>query len=147
MKQSEAVRSVLFLPSLVIQEIERHAREVAPEECCGLLGGKGTVVESLYRLRNVAETPRTRYRADVKDVFAAFRLMRQRGQQLLGIYHSHPRGEPRPSETDIRQAYYPEAVYFIIALEPTVCLRAYRIVGREVEDVPYNVVDAIPPNE
>lgn len=135
--------SLLALPSFIVREIERHAREAAPEECCGLLGGKGRVVESLYRLRNVADRPETRYWADVKDVFAAFRLMRQRGQRLLGIYHSHPRGEPYPSETDIRQAYYPEAVYFIIALEPTVCLRAYRIVEGEVEDVSYDVVDEV----
>jgi proteasome lid subunit RPN8/RPN11 len=132
--------SSVRVPLSVIREIERHAREVAPEECCGLLGGTAGVVGSLYRLRNVAETPHTRYWADVRDVVAAFRLMRERGEQLVGIYHSHPRGTPRPSETDIRHAFYPEAVYFIIALEPTPCLRAYRIADGTVEDIAYEVI-------
>ena len=71
--------------------------------------------------------------------------MRERGESLLGIYHSHPRSsEPQPSETDVRLAYYPEAVYFIIGLDGTnATLRAFRLSERDGswERVEYSVVD------
>ena len=95
-----------------------HAREAAPAECCGLVGGfSGKQSSSLYRLRNVTSQPEVRYEAAPEDLFAAQREMRERGEELLAIYHSHPRAvEPSPSETDIRQAFYPSATYLIIGL-------------------------------
>jgi len=95
-----------------------HAREAAPAECCGLVGGvSATRAVSLYRLRNVTADPEVRYEAAPEDLFAAQRQMRERGEELLAIYHSHPRAaDPSPSETDIRQAFYPSATYLIIGL-------------------------------
>jgi proteasome lid subunit RPN8/RPN11 len=69
--------------------------------------------------------------------------MRDRGEELLAIYHSHPRSaEPAPSETDVRLAYYPQAVYFIIGLAgPGPVARAFRISEREErwEEVEYAI--------
>lgn len=115
-------------------EIIAHAREANPHECCGLIGGaENGVAQSVYRLRNLAAQPRVTYEAAPEDLFAAQRKMRERGEQLLAIYHSHPRAdEPYPSETDVRLAYYPTAVYLIVGLgseEP--CLKAFRISERE----------------
>jgi len=110
-----------------------HARQAALHECCGLIGGNDARTRTVYPLRNVATDPFVTYEAAPEDLFAAQRAMRDRGEQLLAIYHSHPRSDdPQPSETDVRLAYYPSAVYFIIGLgnrEP--CLRAFRISERE----------------
>jgi len=110
-----------------------HARQAAPHECCGLIGGNDARTQTVYPLRNVATNPFVTYEAAPEDLFAAQRAMRDRGEQLLAIYHSHPRSDdPQPSETDVRLAYYPSAVYFIIGLgnrEP--CLCAFRISERE----------------
>jgi proteasome lid subunit RPN8/RPN11 len=123
-----------------------HAREVAPAECCGLVGGSsGTRARSLYRLRNVTPEPEVRYEAAPEDLFAAQRQMRERGEELLAIYHSHPRAaEPSPSETDIRQAFYPSATYLIIGLGgggPVI--KAFNISEREHRwhPVEYEIVD------
>ena len=115
-------------------EIITHAREAGPHECCGLIGGSSNgVARSTYRARNVAVDPLVSYEAAPEDLFAAQRTMRQRGEQLLAIYHSHPRSaNPEPSATDVRLAYYPSAVYLIVGLggqEP--CLRAFDISERE----------------
>ena len=126
----------------IADAIERHAKQTVPNECCGLLAGHGNVVLSIYPLRNVAETPETRYFADLMDVVAAFKQMRISGEQLLGIYHSHPCSAAHPSETDIRQAYYPEAAYFILSLEPHLELRAYRIVSGQVEEMAYEISES-----
>ena len=115
------------------RELVEHARQAAPRECCGLIGGNDARSRTVYPLRNVATDPFVTYEAAPEDLFAAQRHMRDRGEQLLAIYHSHPRSDdPQPSETDVRLAYYPSAVYFIVGLgdeEP--CLRAFRISEHE----------------
>ena len=123
-----------------------HARKVAPAECCGLVGGfAGTQARSLYPLRNVTSDPEVRYEAAPEDLFAAQHQMRERGEELLAIYHSHPRAaEPTPSETDVRQAFYPSATYLIIGLGsggPVV--KAFDISEREHRwhQVEYEIVD------
>ena len=123
-----------------------HAREAAPAECCGLVGGiAGTQACSLYRLRNVTSEPEVRYEAAPEDLFAAQRQMRERGEELLAIYHSHPRAdEPSPSETDIRQAFYPSATYLIIGLAGRgPVIKAFNISEREHRwhPVEYEIVD------
>jgi proteasome lid subunit RPN8/RPN11 len=125
-------------PILLLREhvdgMFRHAREVSPAECCGLLGGsREGRARSVYRLRNVAADPLVGYEAAPEELFAAQRIMRERGEELFGIYHSHPRSSnPFPSETDVRLAYYPTAIYFIIGLAATEdTLRAFRISERD----------------
>ena len=115
-------------------EIIAHAREANPHECCGLVGGNESgVAKSVYRLRNMAADSLVTYEAAPEDLFSAQRQMRERGEQLIAIYHSHPRAtDPCPSETDVRLAYYPNAVYLIVGLgnrEP--CLKAFSISERE----------------
>lgn len=138
----------LKMITLTNQQLERifaHANDAKPNECCGLLGGRNSEVSSTYPLLNVAETPHLAYEAAPENLFAAQREMRERGEQLLGIYHSHPRSaEPTPSQTDVRLAYYPQAVYFIIGFgDGRPLMRAFRISEREEDwhEVEYAVAD------
>jgi proteasome lid subunit RPN8/RPN11 len=123
-----------------------HAREAAPEECCGLIGGTSeTQAASLYRLRNVTFNPESAYEAAPEDLFTAQRQMRERGEGLLAIYHSHPRAaDPQPSETDVRLAYYPSAKYLIIALGGVeAVIKAFSISEREHrwQQVEFEILD------
>jgi len=122
-------------------QILAQATQADPAACCGLVGGADSQVTSIYPLHNVASDPIISYEAAPEDLFAAQRQMRDRGEELLAIYHSHPRSaEPAPSETDVRLAYYPQAVYFIIGLAgPQPVARAFRISEREErwEEVEY----------
>ena len=116
-----------------IDEIFVHACASLPHECCGLLGGRDGFVSSVYKLKNIAANPFVEYEAAPEDLFAAQKEMRQREENLLGIYHSHPRQkEPLPSETDIRRAFYANAVYFIVGFsENNPVLRAFKIYESE----------------
>jgi proteasome lid subunit RPN8/RPN11 len=128
-----------------IETLFAHALEVAQEECCGLIGGIGEEAKSLYRLRNRASNPLNAYEASVEDLFEAQRSMRSKGEEILAIYHSHPRScDPMPSETDVALAYYPSAIYIIIGLaceQPV--LRAFRIYESEGrwEEVGFRISD------
>ena len=129
-----------------LARIFAHASEQQPHECCGLIGGNSAgQATTIYELRNIAADKSVTYEAAPEDLFASQRQMRERGEHLLAIYHSHPRSvQPVPSETDVRLAYYPDAVYFIVGLggaEPV--LRAFRISERDErwEPVEYEVSD------
>jgi proteasome lid subunit RPN8/RPN11 len=126
---------MIILRRAHVEEMRAHAREANPAECCGLIGGTDDGrARSVYRASNVAPDPLVGYEISVGELLAAQRLMRERGEELWGIYHSHPRSiDPVPSETDVRLAYYPSAVYFIIGFEAqgATRLRAFRISERE----------------
>src|SRR6476620_3484859 len=95
-----------------------HARETSPDECCGMVGSvNGSRSNSIYQLRNVGSDPERAYEAAPEELFAAQRQMRERAEDLVAIYHSHPRSDnPVPSDTDVKLAYYPAATYLIIGL-------------------------------
>ena len=115
-------------------KIFAYAGEADPAECCGLIGGdEDGTAKTIYPLRNIAADKIISYEAAPEDLFAAQRQMRERGEELLAIYHSHPRSaEPAPSETDVRLAYYPSAVYLIVGLAgPEPVMRAFQISERE----------------
>lgn len=119
----------LQLTQAQVAALYAHAQRDAPAECCGLLGGVNHTITTIYPLTNTATRPLVEYSAAPAELFAAQRTMRERGETLLGIYHSHPRqAAPLPSLTDIRQAFYPTAVYFIIGLGGNApVLRAFRL--------------------
>jgi [CysO sulfur-carrier protein]-S-L-cysteine hydrolase len=128
-------------------EVCAHARAARPAECCGLAGGAaGDAARSVYRLTNVAADPLTAYEAAPRELFEAQRRMRERGEELVAIYHSHPRAaEPSPSERDVRLAYYPQAVHLIVGFTAAgeTIVRAFRLyeTGRRWEGVEYEILE------
>ena len=119
----------------VVDAIEMQAAAARPAECCGLLSGADGLITHLHPLRNLAEQPESAYFAAPEDLFEAMVGIREVGHKLLGIYHSHPKTPAYPSPKDVEMAFYPEAVYFIISLEPQIELRAFRIEDARIENV------------
>ncbi len=137
---------MITLQSSHRDQILASAQKARPAECCGLIGGSEEGrAKGIYALRNVAADTIVSYEAAPEELFAAQRQMRERGEELIAIYHSHPRSaEPAPSQTDVRLAYYPQAVYFIVGLAgPQPIIRAFRISEREGrwEEVEYVIAD------
>ena len=92
-----------------------HALAALPNECCGVIGGKDGRLETVYPLANEKASP-TRYFGKPQDLFNAVKLMRESGEEMTGIYHSHPTSPAYPSETDIAENGYPGLYYFIVSL-------------------------------
>ncbi|WP_049922002.1 desampylase [Halopiger djelfimassiliensis] len=115
-------RPELVVPTGIRTAILERARDGRPAEICGVLGGTfgfhRSRVRSQYPAENAAETPRTRYRIDPEVQLERFERLEDRGEEIVGFYHSHPRGPPRPSETDIAQATWPDRSFLIVSLEP-----------------------------
>ena len=100
----------------MIDEIIAHARDEAPNECCGMIGGEDGAATTVYRSINAEASP-LRYSLDANDQFRIMHQMEESGEDLLGIYHSHTAGAPYPSQTDVNLAAYPDAVYVIVSLQ------------------------------
>ena len=41
----------------LLEEVIAHAREEAPNECCGLIGSRDGVAVSVWRVRNIHASP------------------------------------------------------------------------------------------
>jgi proteasome lid subunit RPN8/RPN11 len=104
------------IPQQMIDEIIAHAREEAPNECCGMIGGEDGAATTAYRSINAEASP-LRYSLDANDQFRIMRQMEEIGEDLLAIYHSHTASAPYPSQTDVNLAAYPDAVYVIVSLQ------------------------------
>jgi [CysO sulfur-carrier protein]-S-L-cysteine hydrolase len=106
------------LPQSMIDEMVAHAREDLPNECCGLIGGGDGEAKTLYRARNAFASPFS-YRVDPGDQYRIIeKEMRERGEDLVAIYHSHTKSPAYPSQTDLNEAAsWPEQVYLIVSLQ------------------------------
>jgi proteasome lid subunit RPN8/RPN11 len=117
------------LPGHLVEQLLEQARASPRREICGLITARDGQPRRCLAIPNVAQQPAQFFTMDPAGQIEAFRSMRERGEQLYAIYHSHPQGPARPSGTDIEQAAYPEALYLIVSLrgvQPPV-LGAWRI--------------------
>ena len=97
----------------VLDAVLAHAREDSPRECCGMLLGDPQRITGSARARNLAGGD-TRFLLDQQDHIAAIRRARASGLDVVGFYHSHPRSIPYPSETDVAEAGYAEAMHLLV---------------------------------
>jgi len=107
------------LPGSVRESILDHARGGDPEEVVGVLAGEDgdpATVERAYRARNAAETPETRYEIAPAEELELLEAIDGAGLDVVGFYHSHPRGPLEPSGTDARLAAWPGCSYVIVSL-------------------------------
>jgi proteasome lid subunit RPN8/RPN11 len=109
-----ATEAAIEVRQAVLDDLVAHARVEAPNECCGMLVGTEGRIERSVRARNTVGSP-TRYQIDPRDQIAAIRSARERGETVLGFYHSHPSSAPTPSATDRTEAAYPGHCYLIVS--------------------------------
>src|SRR2546423_10183820 len=120
-------------------EIVAHAREEAPNECCGMIASRNGDAVKVYPATNAAASP-LRYEIDGAEQYRIQMDIEDAGLDLGAIYHSHTRTEPYPSQTDINLAFYPDAVYVIVGLGGNPAdVRAYSIRDGQVNDAELTV--------
>jgi proteasome lid subunit RPN8/RPN11 len=130
--------ATLVMPRAVRRAIVAHAKREQPRECCGLILGAGSRAAFAVPMTNIASGT-TRYH--IGD--AAHVVLRRviRGWvppiSIIGVYHSHPAGDPAPSPTDIAEAMYPDWIYVIVGLRGgRARVGAFRISAARVRGLP-----------
>ncbi len=103
----------LQIPIWFLRKMFRQVSASPREEVCGLLAGDGRgLVRRCYPIENILHRA-DRFKMETNAQFRALLSLERSGHRLLAIYHSHPGGPSHPSETDLREFFYPEA-YSII---------------------------------
>jgi proteasome lid subunit RPN8/RPN11 len=125
----------------MVDEIVTHAREEAPNECCGMIGARDGEATTVYRARNADASP-LRYTVHPQDQFRIMEQIDERDEELAAIYHSHTASPAEPSQTDINLARgWPDPLYVIVSLaDPDAPqIRAFRISDGAVEETDLDV--------
>ena len=131
----------ITLSAELVEEMIAHARSVLPQEACGFLIGSGTQAARFQAMPNSLASA-TAYEIDPALLAGTFRALRENGEDLVAIVHSHPRGPAEPSARDRERAFYPQAAHVIISLadsdHPQV--RGYRIIDGEAYEIECGIV-------
>jgi proteasome lid subunit RPN8/RPN11 len=103
--------------------LRRHGEETYPHECCGVLLGRfddngARVVTATARAGNTRiDSAHNRYNIDPKELVRIQREGRERGEEIIGFYHSHPDHPAQWSKTDHEEAHWIGCSYVITSVE------------------------------
>jgi [CysO sulfur-carrier protein]-S-L-cysteine hydrolase len=116
-------------------EMVEHGLAAFPNEACGLLAGKEGRPVKFFAMANQDASPAS-YRLDPREQLKVFDEIEDEDWELLGIFHTHTHSDAHLSETDLRQAFYPEAVYLVMSLSDRAnpVIRGFRIEDGEVAE-------------
>lgn len=126
------------LPRPIVNQLLHLAQKSPEEEICGLIGRDGRGFRKCYPVQNAAGDRQRFFALDARGQIEAMRDMREHGQELAAIYHSHPAAPALPSLADVEQHEYSDVLYLIISLSTKGVLemRGFYIRGRAIEEVP-----------
>ena len=114
---------MLKLLESAYDSLRQHGEETYPHECCGVLLGRfdddgGRTVTRVARCGNTREdSPHNRYNIDPKELIRIQREGRERGEDIVGFYHSHPDHPAQWSTTDLAEAHWFGCSYVITSVE------------------------------
>ena len=128
-----------------LAQLVAQAREHAPFETCGLIGGKGGRALKIYPIKNVAADRVKKYLMEPQAQFNALSEIDKNEWDVTAIYHSHPATQAYPSQTDVNDAYdpnfneelYPGTTYILISLANSAqaLVRGFQIVESKVTEI------------
>lgn len=122
------------------QMVEQGLAEF-PNECCGLIAGSQGEAVKVFPMVNADASPVT-YRLEPLQQLKVQDEMDEAGWDLMAIYHSHTHSEAYPSETDRKQAFYPDSYYLVLSLSDrqSPVLRAFHIIDGEISEEELEIV-------
>jgi proteasome lid subunit RPN8/RPN11 len=140
---------MLRIPRALYDELLAHCQRAYPKEACGILTGRRDaaagaedVIVQVYPMTNVEDSP-VGYAMEPKEQLHTEQLMRQRGQRMAGIYHSHTATDAYPSPVDVSLAISPDVSYVLVSLQHRARpeLKSYRIDGPRVVPEPWGFAE------
>jgi proteasome lid subunit RPN8/RPN11 len=136
--------------------LRQHGEETYPHECCGVLlgrfddNGAESVTKSVSHIARCgntrADSPHNRYQIDPRELIRIQREGRERGEDIVGFYHSHPDHPAHWSPTDLAEAHWFGCSYVITSVEKGVATitNSFELGGtdegdKKMNDEPINV--------
>jgi proteasome lid subunit RPN8/RPN11 len=124
------------------EALRQHGEETYPHECCGVLlgqmddAGVRTVTSTARAGNTRADSAHNRYNIDPKELIRIQREGRERGEDIIGFYHSHPDHPAQWSQTDLAEAHWFSCSYVItsVAKGKAVLTNAFELTGSDEND-------------
>jgi proteasome lid subunit RPN8/RPN11 len=122
--------------------LRQHGEQTYPLECCGVLLGRfdddgSKIVSRSARCGNTrADSPHNRYHIDPRELIRIQREGRERGEDIVGFYHSHPDHPAQWSTTDLAEAHWFACSYVITSVEKgaAVVTNSFELTGTDEAD-------------
>jgi proteasome lid subunit RPN8/RPN11 len=133
---------MLKVPQSAYASLRRHGEETYPHECCGVLLGQmnedGTrsVTTAARAVNTRTDSAHNRYHIDPKELIRIQREGRERGEDIIGFYHSHPDHPAQWSQTDLADAHWFSCSYMITSVEKgkAVLTNSFELTGSDEND-------------
>ncbi|MCK5166227.1 MAG: M67 family metallopeptidase [Rhodospirillaceae bacterium] len=116
---------MIRIPENFLDIIKAEAEAAFPNECCGLLAG--TVNDDNILITKVVPSPNAlvddngsghkNFEIDPKIHFDLLHELKDKAENIIGHYHSHPGQPAEPSMHDINNAFEADHVWFIISVD------------------------------
>jgi len=127
----------------MVDAIVAHARRDHPDECCGVVAGRGGVATRLFVMENAERSP-TGFTFDSAEWLRVYRDIDDADEDLLVVYHSHTATEAYPSRTDIRWSVNtPGSSWLLVSTRESSYdeVRSFRIADGEVTEEEIRVTE------
>jgi len=130
------------IPRKLANQLLHLAQQSPTLEICGLIGSQNGLAQHCYSIDNVAPHPQQHFLLDASQQIAAMSKMRELGQDLFAIYHSHPTAPALPSSEDLALSAYPAALYLIMSLNTKGILemRGFKINQDAAQEIPLTLI-------
>ncbi len=96
--------------------LRMHSLSRYPEEACALIVGRGDRAEEIVLAPNIAENPKRFFEIDPSARIQTEKKCRHSGQTIIGVFHSHPDGEAKPSNADANMVIERNFIWLIASL-------------------------------
>jgi [CysO sulfur-carrier protein]-S-L-cysteine hydrolase len=125
----------------------QHAETCLPDEAVALLFGviseKTVRVNRVKLLENESKTSRTAFSINPESEYQLLIEAEDRGESLVGIYHSHP-APPEPSKTDLGNMRLNPVVWLIASkLTGDWITKAYILEHENADEIPIKYRNSI----
>ena len=136
--------SSVELPRPLVNQLLHYAQTNPEQEVCGLISGKQSVLQQGHPISNTAEQPQQRFAMDDAQLVNTLRQIREQGEELLAIFHSHPTTPAEPSTIDLAEDQYPDVMKLIISLntDGVLEMQAFYTRNGEIEPIELTLAHA-----
>jgi proteasome lid subunit RPN8/RPN11 len=131
-------RQPLVIAAEVYDAMISHCAKSVPLASVGILAGIDRFASAIYPLKNAAES-RVRYHTEASDLLRAVLDLRNRGLELVAIYHCRPGNAPVPGPTDLRENYYGDLPRVVVSLGEFPTIRVWTLTKRYCDELDWRL--------
>jgi len=142
---SSCCRRIVLEKSIVISQAQKelllnHASKYNPNESCAILFGKiegeKSVVKDVFLADNIDDSP-VNFSISSEELLKAYKMAEEKNLDIVGIFHSHPKSDAYPSNTDKKFMEVNQVVWVIFSnVEKN--FKAYTL-DREIKEISISV--------